>query len=535
MFGAIILVSILLSIFSTSVMCYISMATPIGPWIAPTLVLCALLLFNLFARRVTSTALALATSAGSIGGIMATAFGFSYPALYFLDPGLFNAWMMQPIFFATVISALAFIGGGLGIWIADWCEDTLLVKEQLAFPIGQLVYKTILAMSNQMRKAYELVIGFAGTMVFCILQDGVMRIQSFIPKSLMMVDAMKIGFISIPSIKLDLFPLVWAIGFVTGHVIALPLAVGAVSRILFLDPLHRTIWFCHLTSMEFILAFCSGMILIGAVTSFIGLPKQMWRGIKKMKSDFDTGTMLSGNGFSRNMALEFGCLLILFICFFSYFEFSWLAQLYMLVSTIICAYQIAAIAGRIGMALVGRYATFVMVPGMLLFGFNAIQLVLISTLVEICGGVTTDVLFGRKLAQLAGIDRSLMKRYQYFGLIISSLIIGIVFWLLVSHFQLGSDQLFAQKAQGRQLLVAVRQFDVYVLLIGALFGFLLQKIKVNPALVFGGLLMPINLVVGLVLGGLCTMCTSDKEEWFPFWSGVYAANSIWMLLQAIIA
>ena len=535
MLVAIILVSIVLSIFSTAVMCYISMATPIGPWIASTLVLLAILLFNLFTRRVTSTALALATSAGSIGGIIATGFGFSYPALYFLDPGLFNAWMTQPIFFVSIISALAFIGGGLGIWIADWCEETLLVKEHLAFPIGQLVHRTILAMSNQMRKAYELVIGFAGTMIFCVLQDGVMRIPSVIPKSLMMVNAMKVGFINIPAVRLDLFPLVWAIGFITGHVIAIPLAVGAVSRILFVDPLHRTSWFCHLTSVEFILAFCSGMILIGAVTSFIGLPKQMWRGIKKMKSDFDAGTMLSGNGFSRNMALEFGVLLVLFVLFFSYFEFSWTAQIYMLVSTIICAYQIAAIAGRIGMALVGRYATFVMVPGMLLFGFNAVQLVLISTLVEVCGGVTTDVLFGRKLAQLAGIDRSLMKRYQYFGLLISSLIIGIVFWLLVSRFQLGSDQLFAQKAQGRQLLVAVRQFDPYVLLIGALFGFLLQKIKVNPALVFGGLLMPINLVVGLVLGGLCTMCTSDKEEWFPFWSGVYAANSIWMLLQAIIA
>ena len=535
MFGAIIVVSILLSIFSTAVMCYISMATPIGPWIAPTLVLCALLLFNLFTRRVTSTALALATSAGSIGGIMATAVGFSYPAFYFLDPALFNAWMAQPIFFVSIVSALAFIGGGLGIWIADWCEDTLLVKEQLAFPIGQLVYKTIAAMSNQMRKAYELIVGFVGTMIFCMLQDGVMRIQSLIPKSVMMVNAMKVGFITIPTIKLDLFPLYWAIGFVTGHVIALPLAVGAISRILFLDPLHKTAWFCHLTSMEFILAFCSGMILIGAITSFIGLPKQLWRGIKKMKSDFTAGTMLTGNGLSRNMALEFGFFLVLFVCFFSYFEFSWLAQCYMLVSTIICAYQIAAIAGRIGMALVGRYATFVMVPGMLLFGFNAIQLVLISTLVEICGGVTTDVLFGRKLASLAGIDRSLMKRYQYFGLVVSSLIIGVVFWFLVSHFQLGSDQLFAQKAQGRQLLVAVRQFDPYVLLIGMLFGFILQKIKINPALVFGGLLMPINLVVGLVLGGLCTLCTSDKEAWFPFWSGVYAANSIWMLLQAIMA
>jgi len=535
MLGAIIIVSVLLSLFSTAVMCYISMATPIGPWIAPTLVLCGLLLFKLFAYRVNSAALALVTSAGSIGGIAATAIGFSYPALYFLDPTLFNAWMMKPIFFVSVVSLLTFIGGGLGIWIADWCEDKLLIKEELAFPIGQLVYKTIVAMSNHMRKAYELMVGFASTIVFCLLQDGVMRIPSVIPKSLTMINAMKVGFINIPTINLDLFPLVWAIGFVTGHVIALPLAVGAASRILFLDPLHKTSWFCHLTSMEFILAFCSGMILMGAMSSFIGLPKQLWRGIQKMRSNFAAGTTLKGNGISKNMLLEFGFFLILFVLFFSYFEFSLLAQCYMLLFTIICAYQIAVIAGRIGMALMGRYATFVMVPGMLLFGFNAVQLVLISTLVEMCGGVATDVLFGRKLALLAGIDRAVMKRYQYFGLIVSSLSIGFIFWLLVSHFQLGSDQLFAQKAQGRQLLVAVRQFDPYVLLIGMLFGFLLQKIRINPALVFGGLLMPINLVVGLVLGGLCTLCVSDKEAWYPLWSGVYAANSIWMLLQAMVA
>ena len=168
---------------------------------------------------------------------MATAIGFSYPALYFLDPALFNAWMARLFFLYALSVRYTFIGGGLGIWIADWCEDTLLVKEQLAFPIGQLVYKTIVAMSNQMRKAYELMVGFASTMVFCMLQDGVMRVHPLFPNHCLMVNALKVGFINIPTVKLDLFPLVWAIGFVTGHVIALPLAVGAVSRIIFLDPL----------------------------------------------------------------------------------------------------------------------------------------------------------------------------------------------------------------------------------------------------------------------------------------------------------
>ena len=87
-----IIVSIALSLFSTVVMSYISMATPIGPWIAPTLVLLATILFKVFLRNSTySQNIALATAAGSVGGILATAFGFSFPTLYFLDPTLFNS------------------------------------------------------------------------------------------------------------------------------------------------------------------------------------------------------------------------------------------------------------------------------------------------------------------------------------------------------------------------------------------------------------------------------------------------------------
>lgn len=74
-----------------------------------------------------------------------------------------------------------------------------------------------------------------------------------------------------------------------------------------------------------------------------------------------------------------------------------------------------------------------------------------------------------------------------------------------------------------------------VLLLGAVFGMLLQKIHVNPMLVLGGLLMPFDITFGLVAGGLLAMMSSDKEEWYPFWSGVFASNSFCMLLRAIVA
>ena len=70
--------------------------------------------------------------------------------------------------------------------------------------------------------------------------------------------------------------------------------------------------------------------------------------------------------------------------------------------------------------------------------------------------------------------------------------------------------------------------------LGFMFGFLLKELKVAPSLVLGGILMPLNISLGLIAGGLMTLFTKNKEEWYPLWSGVFAANSLWMLLKAIL-
>src|SRR5207253_10315175 len=135
------------------------------------------------------------------------------------------------------------------------------------------------------------------------------------------------------------------------------------------------------------------------------------------------------------------------VAFFSYLQLSWIAQLYLIVFTAWCTYEIAYQAGKIGLAPLGRFATFVMVPALLLFNMSIVHLVIIAAFVEICGGVAADVLFGRKLARNAHIDSHVVERYQWLGLVISALTVGIVFWLLISHFHLGSPELFALKSQ----------------------------------------------------------------------------------------
>ncbi len=529
----IIILTVILSLFSTTVMSYVALATPIGPWIAPTLVFIALLFSKVFVSM-SSMSIAYAVSAGSIGGIIATACAFSFPTIYFLDSVTFNTWMQSPFIFVMVLGGLSFLAGFFGLIIADYAEKTLIDTQNLSFPIGQLVYKMIAA-QDQIKKAYELMLGSLLTAIFSLLQGGVLLSRAIIPKMITLVQPLQYFIFSLPRIviNLDTVPMIWAIGFVTGHVIAIPLAAGACANLFFLNPLQKY-FFTHLTMVEFTLAFCSGVVLYITAMSIFAMPKQLVNGVKKYSTHGGYANFIPLSSFSLSNSTVICLLVGLLIIFFSYFKLPLYVQIYLMICSIITTYQIAAIAGRIGLALLGRFATFVMVPAMLMFNINYVHMILIATFVEISGGVAADILFGRKLAQLSGISSATMRRYQLLGLVISSLSIGVIFWLLINQFGLGSAQLFAYRAQSRQLLIQAQQFDYYVLLVGALFGLILQKINLNPMLVLGGLLMPLDMTFGLVVGGFLAAVVKDKEEWYPFWSGVFATNSIIMVLRAIL-
>lgn len=527
-----LLLAIILSIFSTTVMSYISMATPIGPWIAPTVVLVAMLFLKLMRVTKQVQPLSLIAVAGSVGGIVATAAGFSFPTLYFLVPDLFSDWVSRPLYFVAVMTSLSFVAGFLGIVAADILEDRFIDRDQLAFPIGQLVYRMISA-SKQIRKAYELLLGFVSATIFSLFQDGWGRMAGFVPTTITVLPAFNISLLSVPLIRFDIWPMLWAIGFITGHVIAVPLAVGAIAKIIIVDPLHM-LWFKGLSSVEFVLAFCSGMVLYGALLSFTALPSMLMGSLQWMRQRGIHAWKGHATSFRMPLLVEGMSAMLLGAVFLTYFQFSIVAILFLYVASFACIYQISIIAGKIGLAPVGRFATFVMVPAMLLFGLNEVQIVIVATFVEISCGVAADILFGRKMARLADIERSLIRWYQYGGLLVSSLVIGMVFWLLISHLHLGSAQLFAYKAQSRQLLIHARQFDWMALVLGVLFSWLLKYIRINPVLVLGGLLMPINISLGLIFGGLLTGFVVKREEWEPFWSGVFAANSLWMLVRSAL-
>jgi len=86
----------------------------------------------------------------------------------------------------------------------------------------------------------------------------------------------------------------------------------------------------------------------------------------------------------------------------------------------------------------------------------------------------------------------------------------------------------------QKVLVSPAVIDYWVLMVGVGAGFLLKYIKVNPMLVLGGLLMSINFSLSLILGGFLAFITPQAQEWYPFWSGVFASNSLWIVIKTML-
>ena len=523
---ATVLCAIIFSIFSTSVLTYITMATPIGPWMGPTLALFGVF-FARFFRSFTSEKIIYSAVAGSLGGIMATAFAFSFPTLYFLNKPFFQEWISSPVSFIASIAVIAGAAGMLGLWVASLTARTLLHDQQLAFPVGVLVYKITSALDNK-SSLRQLIGGFTATVGYCLLQGAHWFQARCIPAIVTLTPSYKMGWVSLPAVQftMGLMPMLWAIGFIAGSIITVPLLVGTLSKIFIVDLLNK--WYFPVLSLsDFLFAFCSGMVVIGAVSSLFTMPKQLFEFIKKtVKKDAAVATDVT--------VLYAAVPVLLFVsAMFWWFKFSFLSQLYVTVFSIICAYQIAVFAGRVGLAPLGRFATFVMVPGMLIFGLDPLQITILATFVEACGGVAADALFGKKAGMLASLDQRKVTYYQLLGIVVCSLTVGVVMWILVTHFELGSETLFAERAQGRALLVNAASFNYYVLACGAVYGLILKKLGFNPMLVLGGLLMPLSLTLGLVLGGLSSSLVGKEVDYEPLCSGMFAANSLCMIFQAL--
>lgn len=498
---------------SSAIMLYIALATPMGPWIETTIALLILIPLKIFysdLQKQLLVATPIVASAG-VAGIIATAIAFSFPAIGFIDPAFFPMLLEHWVFACGLIGGLILSAGMLGLGVALALRAELIDAQRLSFPIGSVVYEMISAAG--IGKGLQL---FAGGI------SGVM-VSASATLSLVKRCFLFLGM----RLRMDTAPIFFAVGFIAGPSLVIPLVVGVMSRFALIEPLR--LWYLPaMPAEELLFSFFTGIVLFGALysmgTSVLGLLKHnkslVNDSMTYWKQYTDTRVLLIASIFSLTYFLLVGLPII--------------PASLVIGGTIIACQQLAVIAGKMGIAPLGRYATFIMVPALVGFSVSPLLATLISAYVEIAGGVAADVLFGITLSDKARASRRRTVIYQILGIIGSAIFCSVLLLLLVHAFGLGSPELFALKAKNRAWLIMAYSFDFRIVAAGSLFAAILSYLSINPVLVLGGLAMPADASLLLALGGAATYSVRDPRDWYPFFSGVFAASSLWMVIRALI-
>lgn len=519
-----VIVGSVLSVLSTGILLYVSLATGLGPWLAPTLVLIAGGVLCVFSHNSTRQAVIYAQAIASTGGSIAVAVGFALPTFYFLQPTAFTKLLASPLSFALILGSIVLAAGLWGIAIAHQQAPQLLADTSLRFPVSAAITAALNSTASYL-SSLLLFGGISSSMIVCGVRDGMRRLTATTPT--WYLGNSLFGTI----LPLQLLPVAWSIGFLAGLPIALPLLIGMISKYAVVTPLNAL---TTLSYLDFTFAFCSGIVLGQTVQSLLPMPRLLLQRAREWwcnrASSFADKTVIFERGPSFiDKSLLLPALLTVIVL--TALSLPVAAQLLLLILSYLFTQHLSHFACRTGLGTYGRYMTFAMVPIMLCTAVSEWHITLICVFVGVAGATAVDMLFSYKVAVDNGLAYERIREAQIIGLIITALTIGLLFWLLCSQFPLGGSELVAHRAHGRALLLHSFSFDVPVLLYGALFGGVLRFLRINPILAFGGLIMPNAITIGLVLGASVRAATRTPDQYAPFWSGVFAGDALWVLTQ----
>ncbi len=522
----VIVLGIILTFFSVAILSYVSIATMMGPWIAPTLVLLAAICAKFRVSKSPSDKgyedLLLIQAIAAGGGVIAVGVGFSLPILFFLDPKLFNGWLQDKVHFCTLMGVICFVGGGLGIVWGRYFSHHLIDIANLPFPTSQITYQ-LAVLPSKARQIKQLLFGGGFTLVISFLRDGIGFMKGVIPKVLYFCG----GHIAFP-----VWPTMWVIGFTAGYSIALPLFIGLLT--------HKAIKFAlnyysfGLPIEAFVTAFCAGLIISEMLLGFLSMVNSlrkksrnvstMWLTIDRVLSSFRT--YIQAQGLS---------VLIAMLCasgLFFYFKFSITAQIVYFVLLFLATYEISFLGGEIGLVPFGRFSTFILIPLMLLFKLSYVQVTFLCVFFSVCAATASDLIFDDKIGELGSLDRRKLYIAQWIGLAASAVSIGIILYLLFTHLSLGSPEFFGQRGQSKALMIKTLDFNLYVVSIGLVYGVILKKCGITPLMTFGGIIMPSNITIGLLAGAVLSRYV-QVDRYIAVCSGVLVSEVLWIMISIV--
>ncbi len=431
-------------------------------------------------------------TAASAGGLLAAGLIFTIPAIWLLGLEV----SLLEIFFVSVV------GGMAGIIFSIPLRKEMIEREQLPYPDGTATAAIIEAGDEKGDKA-KLVFSMVGVgMVFSLLRDHFAVIPG-----LLSIDSIKALPTKLFSFGTSVSLIPFAGGYLIGPRFTAVWFLGAIASNFFIVPYLVSIG-DFASKAEAGAGFTAPLgigIVIGAAIAYFVL-KAIPR-LKSLVSDY--------KGFGGNSRI-FGILLIFLVALLTFaLQLNILVSVIAIFGAFVMAYVGARVTGEMNVDPMELFAMIVLIAAKLLFGFNALLLILLAAVVCISAGVAGDLMQDLKAGSILGTNPKQQLFAQVVGVLAASIALGFILFALNSAYEIGSADLPAPQAVALSAIVGAESLSTILgigVVIGTL-GVLALNFFSNPIAVvaFGiGVYVPIFLSLPLFIGGILRFVAEKK-------------------------
>lgn len=503
------ILSVIFSVLSTGMMSYLAMTTELGSWIAPMfVVVCMALMMPFFDARWFKKHAVITIATSSVGGMVGTCLGLSFPSFYFLHKHLFLQWIAQPWMLLLIICSFVICAGAFAFMVAYLIKDIILARPTSRFPMVHLVHNVIFVETQKMAQVLMVIgIGFASMWNIFI--------------------AMTHAVVSVFLAQINAIPMLMSVGFVTGIVIAPAMLLGLFTRICIIDILQQNIVTTASTQM-FLITFASGML----IAWFLVFLYKMCN-FQKIKHVLSIRVLMQAVSWQAKYGYMVGIFAIAMLLL-SLWGVSSLAQWYVMAVLILLSWYVGLIIAEVGAIEVDNYVWFILLPLIYFSSISSLAIIAIAVFTTLCLGLVVDAVFSYKLAQLANIQFSTVFRYQILACLIAAFSAAIFFFIYSKYFDLASLSVFFAKVRELDDIIQFGQFDYRVVVCGMAYGLLIRVVTTELLVVIGSVVMTPALSCWLIISGAIAHFVRNREQYYPLWFGVYAGHSLCLMIKAFL-
>ncbi len=461
-------------------------------WPSVTMAVVAMALLNLLGNT-NKNEINIAQTAASAGGLLAAGLIFTIPAIWLLGLKV----SMAEIFFVSIV------GGLTGIIFSIPLRKEMVERMQLPYPDGQATAAIIEAGDEKGSKA-KAVFGMLGLgAVFSILRDHF----SLIP-GLVSLETLKAPFASLFSLGSSISLIPFSGGYLIGpRFTGIWFLGAALSNFLLVPWLVSTAAFP--TKLEAASAFTAPLgigLVVGAAIAYFAL-----KALPRLK------TIFSDYRKAGNSPRLFGLLLIFLTTVLTYaLQLNLAVSIIAILGAFVMAYIGARITGEMNIDPMELFAMVVLIAAKLLFGFNAVLLVLLAAVVCISAGIAGDMMQDLKAGFLLGTNPKKQLFAQIVGVLTASIAMAFVLTSFSSSGLIGTEAFPAPQAVALTAVVEADSLSVALasgIVLGALAALAISFFG-NAIMVaaFGiGVYVPISLSFPLFIGGLLRLFANKNS------------------------